>query len=272
MLNAKLNNLNTILKSFDSLLIAYSGGVDSTFLLKVARDLLGDSVLAVTAKSETYSQSECNEAIQIARQYHVNHMIISTKELEYPHFKSNPINRCYYCKNELFKKLKELAQKKNIQHIVDGTNFDDTDDFRPGLKALKELDIRSPLKEAGLTKKEIRLLSHEMGLPTWNKPALACLASRFPYGTEITPPKLNRVEQAETFLHELGFKQVRVRHHNNIARIEVSQEEIERISSPDYRDIIIIKLKELDYQYITLDLQGFRTGSMNEVLSGTIII
>lgn len=266
MLNSKLSKLKNILRDMGSVLVAYSGGVDSSFLLKVAKETLGDNVLAVTAKSETYPKREYEQAKKLAQELKVKHLIIHTDELSNSHFLANPPNRCYYCKKELFAKLKQIAYNKHINYVADGTNYDDLKDFRPGMDAIRELGVRSPLREAGLTKKDIRLLSSKMNLPTWNKPAFACLASRFPYGTSIDKKKLQMIDKTEDYLYKLGFKQVRVRHHDSIARIEVSPEEIERITSINLRKKIVKKLKEIGYHYITLDLQGYRTGSMNEVL------
>ncbi|PIZ12717.1 MAG: TIGR00268 family protein, partial [Elusimicrobia bacterium CG_4_10_14_0_8_um_filter_37_32] len=196
----------------------------------------------------------------------VKHLVITTKELLNPRFIVNPANRCYYCKKELFTELKQIALKKGINYVVDGTNCDDLKDFRPGQEAIKALGVRSPLREVGLTKKEIRGLSRKMNLDTWDKPAFACLSSRLPYGTPIDKKKLQMVGEAEDYLFKSGFKQVRVRHHNNIARIEVSPEDIEHLTSINLRRKIVKKLKEIGYHYVTLDLQGYRTGSMNEVL------
>jgi uncharacterized protein len=266
MLNSKLEKLKSILKNMKSVLVAYSGGVDSTFLLKIAKETIGDNVLAVTAKSETYPEREYRQAKKIAKKLKIKHLIITTRELSNSHFRANPANRCYYCKRELFTKLKQVASDKGINHIADGTNCDDIGDFRPGMKACKELEIRSPLKEAGLTKKEIRMLSFKMKLPTWNKPVAACLASRFPYGTPIDKKKVRMVDEAENYLSRLGLRQIRVRHHDGIARIEVLPNDIQRFASPGLRDEILEKFKDIGYHYITLDLQGYRTGSLNEVL------
>jgi uncharacterized protein len=265
-MNKKVEILQNALNDMKSVLVAYSGGVDSTFLLRIAKDTLGDNVLAVTAVSETYVQRELDQAKRIAKGIDVQHMCIATEELQYPNFASNPTNRCYYCKKELFTKLKEIAHQNHKRYVVDGTNADDADDYRPGLLAIEELGIRSPLREAGLTKKDIRSLSRRMRLPTWNKPAIACLASRIPYGTTIDAQKLGMVERAEHVLHELGLNQVRVRHHDDIARIEVFPEEIPRFLDEEIRYHIIRLFKEIGYKYIALDLQGYRTGSMNEVI------
>jgi len=266
VLLGKLKKLEQIIENMGSVLIAYSGGVDSTFLLKVVKETIGNNVLAVTAKSETYPEREYNQSKKIARRLKVKHLTITTKELLNHHFLANPTNRCYYCKKELLTKLKQIALDKGINYIADGTNYDDTGDFRPGMKAVKELDIRSPLREAGLTKREIRLLSHKMNLPTWNKPAFACLATRFPYDAPINQKKLKMVNKAEDYLYKLGFKQIRVRHHDSIARIEVSPKDIVSLVSPGIRKKIVKKLKGIGYRYVTLDIQGYRSGSMNEVL------
>lgn len=267
MLDLKLEILKNILKNMQSVLIAYSGGVDSTFLLKVAKETIGNRVLAVTAKSETYPNREYRQAKNIAKKLKVKHLTIHTEELFTPLFSSNPHNRCYYCKKELFTRLKQIAIDRNIKCIVVGTNYDDLDDFRPGMKACEESGVRSPLKEAGLTKEEIRSLSFKMKLPTWDKPAAACLASRFPYGIAISKKKLHRVQKAEDYLYKLGFRQIRVRHHDSTARIEVHPKDIQRLASLSLRNKIVDKFKNIGYCYITLDLQGYRTGSLNEVLS-----
>ncbi len=263
----KLNNLKKILSNMESVLIAFSGGVDSTFLLKVATDVLGGNVIAVTALSETYSEEEIKDAERRAKEIGVKHLIIETEELKNPKFSENPPERCYYCKKELFSKLKEIALKEKIKFVLDGSNYDDLDDFRPGMKAAQELGVRAPLKEAKLTKADIRELSKKMGLSTWDKPSLACLASRFPPYVKITEEDLKRIEKAEKFLKSLGFKQVRVRHHFPIARLEFSVEDFSKILNSKKREAIVKKLKELGYLYVTLDLEGYKTGSLNKLIN-----
>lgn len=265
--NTKITKLRRILHDMDRVLVAFSGGVDSTLLLKMAQDVLDEKVLAITATSPTYPKREENEARSIAKKLKVKHRCIKTHELDNKQFVRNPSNRCYLCKKELFSQLKLIAQRNGYQHIIEASNSDDESDFRPGLKALKELGIRSPLREAEFTKKEIRQLSKELKLPTFDKPSLACLASRFPYGQEIDQKKLTMVEKAEAHLHTLNFKQCRVRHHDSIARIEVDQEDLERFFDPTVRERINKRFKKLGFTYITLDLEGYRSGSMNEPLS-----
>ena len=270
-LENKLNALRELLKEMDKVVIAYSGGVDSTFLLKVATDVLGDNALAVTATSETYPSEELEEAKLLAGKINAKQVVINTSELEDERFLSNPPERCYYCKSELFTKIKEIAQEKSIPYIIDGANADDSFDFRPGHKAGKELGVRSPLKEVDLNKDEIRALSKEMNLATWDKPSFACLASRFPYGHKITESKLDQVHKAESFMRLKGFHTFRVRHHDNIARIEVKPTDFPKICDDALRSEIISHFKGLGYTYVTLDLMGFRSGSMNEVLTEEII-
>jgi uncharacterized protein len=263
----KYERLKAILGGIDGVVVAYSGGVDSTLLLKAAAEVLGPRALAVTAESETYPQREGEEAVRLAREMGARHRVIHTSELEIEHFANNPPERCFYCKSELFGKLLEIAREEGLEAVADGSNVDDTADHRPGMQAAAELGVRSPLQEAGLTKEDIRAISKELGLPTWDKPSFACLASRFPYGDRITPEKLNRVGAAEEFLRGLGVSQVRVRDHGDIARVEVSTEDFDLVMRGDNRERVAAELRRLGYLYVTLDLEGYRTGSMNAPLA-----
>ena len=268
-MNKKLQQLKKILAKMGSALIAYSGGVDSTFLLKVASDTLGvKRVVAATAESLTFPSWEIDSAKKMAKELGIKHIIIKTEELKDPKFINNPPDRCYWCKKELFLKLSMLAKEHRLNYILDGSNYDDIRDFRPGMKAGEEFGVRSPLKEAGLTKGEIRRFSKRLGLPTWDKPSFACLASRFPYGMRITEENLAKVDMAEKFLRKVGITQVRVRHHNQIARIEIRKEDIPKLLEEKLRRQVLSRFKKLGYSYITVDLGGYRTGSMNEVLRG----
>lgn len=260
----KLEKLKEILIGMDRVVIAYSGGVDSTFLLKVAHDTLGNNVIAVTASSFTYPKQELVNAKKIAQKIGVKHRIIKSDEINNKLFSKNTKNRCYYCKKELFIKIKKIAIAYNMKYVFDGSNVDDLKDYRPGTKAIEELGVKSPLKDVGMTKKEIRDLSHEMNLETWDKPVLACLASRLPYGTKITKKRLRQVELAEKFLSKLGFHQNRVRHHDTIARIEVTKEDFNKIIKQ--KEKILNYFKKLGFTYVTMDIEGYRTGSLNEVL------
>jgi len=261
----KLNKLKAIIKKMDSVVVAFSGGVDSAFLLKVASLVLPkDKVLAVTAISPTYPKEELLNSRDIAKHLGIRHKVIKTYEFKDKRFVSNPVNRCYFCKQELFSKLKHIASQFQLNFVLDASTVSDESDFRPGNAAKKELRIHSPLIEANFSKEDIRKLSKSWGLNTWDKPSLACLASRIPYGTKITQGALKRINQGEAYLRRMGFKQVRLRHYNELCRIEVLKQDIPSIIIK--RNRIIDKLKKLGYNYITLDLQGYRTGSMNEVL------
>jgi len=265
-LRKKMERVQKILGQMESVLVAYSGGVDSTLLLRLAHDELGERAAALIASSPTYPQSEIRQAKKIAGEMGVRTVEISTDELEIPEFAGNSPRRCYYCKKELFNLCREKAQELSLKHVADGTNADDVGDFRPGMEAARELDVRSPLQEAGLTKEDIRELSRFLGLPTWDKPSLACLSSRFPYGTEITLPRLQQVQKAEDYLHGLGFRQLRVRYHGDLARVELEPAEIHLLLDEKRRTEVVRSLREAGFAYVTLDLQGYRTGAMNEVL------
>jgi len=258
----KLKKLKEILKKMDSVLIAYSGGVDSNFLVKVALDTLGrNKVLAVTADSVIFPKEELIFSCKMAKLLGLKHKIIKTKEFKDKRFIANLSNRCYFCKQELFRKLKNIAQENKINFVIDGSNISDKKDFRPGEKAKKEYKIRSPLQEAGFTKEDIRYFSKRLGLITWNKPTLACLASRIPYGIKISSFLLKKINSAERFLRRYGFSTVRVRHYHHLCRIEVLKEDIPRLIKQVQR--IVSYFKKLGYQYVTVDLEGYRTGSLN---------
>lgn len=264
--NEKLNELKANIKKMGSLVVAFSGGVDSTFLLNVAVGVLGENVIAVTAKSSTYPEREFREAQAFANSIGVKHIVIISEELEIEGFSENPVNRCYFCKHELFEKIQDVAKQNNMKYVADGSNIDDLGDYRPGMQAVKELEVVSPLKEAQMTKDDIRILSKEMGLLTWDKQAFACLASRFPYGQKITKEKLEMIDKAEQYLLDLGFKQVRVRHHGDLARIEVGGQEIRRFFDEDLMGKVYTAFKKIGFIYVSLDMKGYRTGSMNETL------
>ncbi len=265
----KLSKLKAIVSELESVVVAFSGGVDSTLVTKVCYDVLRDNSMAVTARSETYPDFEFKEAQKLAGEIGIKHLVIDTSELAIEGFANNPPERCYFCKTELFGKLKEIAKEQGFLNVADGANLDDTQEFRPGLQASRELNVRSPLKEAGMTKKDIREVSKMLNLPNWNKPAYACLSSRFPYGQSITEEKLSMVSEAEKYLRGLGLVQFRVRHHETIARIEVLPDDINILTNSPAREELTAKFKEIGFTYVTLDLAGYRSGSMNEVLTET---
>ena len=262
----KLDTLRTYLQSLHSVAIAFSSGVDSTFLLKVAHDVLGENVIAVTARSCSFPVRELKDAEAFCRKEGIRHFIVESEELDIEGFRHNPKNRCYLCKHELFSKIITIAKENHIAYVAEGSNMDDNGDYRPGLKAVEELHVVSPLRYAQLYKEEIRELSRKLHLPTWDKQSFACLSSRFVYGEEISREKLSMVDKAEQLLLDMGFKQLRVRIHGTMARIEVGQDEIPRLATPEIRRQISGYLHQLGFAYVTLDLDGYQTGSMNKTL------
>jgi pyridinium-3,5-biscarboxylic acid mononucleotide sulfurtransferase len=282
----KEQRLRELVSSFDSLIIAFSGGVDSAYLAWVATQVLGSAALCVTADSPSYPDRHRQLALRLAQDFRFRHEIIHSREMERVEYRSNPVNRCYYCKHELYSLLSELARQREFDAIADGSNADDRGDYRPGRQAAREFGVRSPLDEVDLTKSEIRELSHRAGLPTWDEPASACLSSRIPYHSEVTDEKLRMIERAEDVLRDLGFRVCRVRHHDlsagavantelstgalakvdYLARLELGRDELPRALDPAIRDRLIADLKAIGYQHVTIDLQGYRTGSLNEGL------
>ena len=267
--NTKYKKLESVFHEMDRVAVAFSGGVDSTLVLAVACRVLGDRVLAVTAQSPSLPQRELQDTEFITRTIGAEHLIIQTEELTNPNYARNPVNRCYHCKSELYDRLQKVIAKRNIPFMVNGTNVDDLGDHRPGLQAAKEANVRSPLCEAGFTKQDVREWSRILNLPTWDKPAMACLSSRIPYGQPVTTEKLSMIEQAEDFLMSLGYRQLRVRHHGDMARIELPLEDLARFFSAGHAASAQARLKEIGFQFVTVDLQGFRSGSLNEVLNRT---
>jgi uncharacterized protein len=265
-LRAKEHALHGILTDLHSVVVAFSGGTDSAYLAHAASRVLGSRALAVTADSASYPDAHRQLALRVAAEFRIPHEMIRTGELERAEYRANPVNRCYYCKQELYAQLSSIARARGFSAVIDGSNADDRGDYRPGRQAAREYGVRSPLDEAGLSKDEIRRLSRDAGLPTWDVPASACLSSRIPYGNEVTEAKLRMIEQAESALRALGFRVFRVRHHDAIARLEIAKDEMARALEPAVRERLVTELRQLGYQHVTIDLQGYRLGSLNEAL------
>jgi uncharacterized protein len=263
-LSTREQRLHDVLASYGSAVVAFSGGVDSAYLAWVATERLGAAALCVTAESPSYPEHHRQLALRLAREFSLHHEFIRTTEVERPEYRANPVNRCYYCKQELYGALTALASSRGFAVVVDGNNADDREDYRPGRQAAREFGVRSPLDEADLTKADIRELSRRAGLPTWDEPASACLSSRIPYRSEVTPEKLRRIERAEHVLRQFGFRVCRVRHHDGLARLEIGRDELPRAFEPDMYARIVDALRALGYQEVTIDPRGYRMGSLNE--------